>query len=837
MVVSALVAVAAALANAAPGETVFEAEALLGRAKVSQGRVMRQEMRGFGRGFGGDAQLFWTDARDGARLELPLQVPRRATYELVLHLTQAPDYGIVRIGVEGKELATADLYGPAVRPAPGVRARVALQPGERTVVFLLAGKNRASSGTKIGIDRIVLKELVSSTPPGGALQPAPGASSTRARLEALLASPTLQRARLDAGDVVDFSMASRALDGTTLTPTQKQVALADGLGRIAVLRAASGKGSTVAAADLDQIEALLRAGLSGTDVTPTAPGAPNGVLRLRWSGAVDTSVDFAHFFGIDHTIAVRFMAQYPHAFEGPLLSVKGQGKYWIGLGDVPSGGEPVGAEHRTPAAPRLTAQVGRQRLTWRLPDLRAGEWHHLVVTRSGHALKFHLDGVLLTGQGLLPAALRIDETDPDLPRGTLRVGRFALLSEAGGRMQGQFFGLIDDLALYRYAVPTKSSGGFGETVFSLFLGPRLDGRLSGLEQGLWAGWTFDSEGGGSLTAQSTPLTFHGSLSFPRASAHRSHGADAALLPLPYQETQHDLPTPRGEVWRVAQGMAEPTGASHQGYAAFTLDMNRLGTQTAGAPLYATAKGVVVRIRNAHAPGGEGNFIELETAAGEHMAFMHLERYSVPPDLREGSVVARGQFVGLVGNTGLGPVSSPEHKTHLHMGVHYPGPDPMFTIPAALAMERRSPATGTWEPAYAIPVAGDQVRRPRVPFDLAAMHLAWEQRAGTPGPGLIDLGRPVLVATVRNIGLEAFPAGRKASVFVRDRDGTHWTWGTDVLLPALKPDQSHVFELDAPKLPASGVLHHRLALEAHAADGDRGNDEYFRTAVFEEVIPR
>jgi hypothetical protein len=43
----------------------------------------------------------------------------------------------------------------------------------------------------------------------------------------------------------------------------------------------------------------------------------NQVVLVGWRGSVDLDVAFSDFFFADHTIAVRFMPQYTHAYAGP----------------------------------------------------------------------------------------------------------------------------------------------------------------------------------------------------------------------------------------------------------------------------------------------------------------------------------------------------------------------------------------------------------------------------------------------------------------------------------------------------------------------------------------
>lgn len=64
-------------------------------------------------------------------------------------------------------------------------------------------------------------------------------------------------------------------------------------------------------------------------------------LSLTWGGQANTNVAFSEFFASNHTVAVRFMLQFINCYAGPMLAVHGSGIYFIGLGDVNDGGNPL----------------------------------------------------------------------------------------------------------------------------------------------------------------------------------------------------------------------------------------------------------------------------------------------------------------------------------------------------------------------------------------------------------------------------------------------------------------------------------------------------------------
>jgi hypothetical protein len=139
---------------------VYEGEALAtsGKILVSGGKVVPQPMSAFGQGWSGNAQLLWTGGQPGAVLDLILDVPVGALYAVELHMTRAPDFGQMRIQVDGKDVtATFDGYGPTVAPSGPVQVgSFNLGPGPRKVSFMIVGKNANATGFLAGVDFIRL---------------------------------------------------------------------------------------------------------------------------------------------------------------------------------------------------------------------------------------------------------------------------------------------------------------------------------------------------------------------------------------------------------------------------------------------------------------------------------------------------------------------------------------------------------------------------------------------------------------------------------------------------------------------------------------------------------
>jgi hypothetical protein len=147
---------------------LVEAEGALGTARVTAGELRAQDMgawEGDSARWSGGAQLWWVEARPGARLTLPLRAPSAGTYEIVGRFTRAGDYGDVRVRVNGRALPTVVRgYAPAVEATgPISLGRAPLRAGANALVVEIVGKDaRAqgySDGYLVGIDGFELRRV------------------------------------------------------------------------------------------------------------------------------------------------------------------------------------------------------------------------------------------------------------------------------------------------------------------------------------------------------------------------------------------------------------------------------------------------------------------------------------------------------------------------------------------------------------------------------------------------------------------------------------------------------------------------------------------------------
>lgn len=126
------------------------------------GNPIEQDMAEFGPGWSKDAHLWWIDAKPGDTLELALPVPKTGKYRIAMQLTQAPDYGIVRVHLDGKRLSgPIDLYHPEVKPYGPVDLGVhKLTVGQHKLTVEIVGANdKAIKAYMCAIDYIKLEAV------------------------------------------------------------------------------------------------------------------------------------------------------------------------------------------------------------------------------------------------------------------------------------------------------------------------------------------------------------------------------------------------------------------------------------------------------------------------------------------------------------------------------------------------------------------------------------------------------------------------------------------------------------------------------------------------------
>ncbi len=137
----------------------LEGEAL--EVKASKGAANPQNMKGFsGSRWSGDAQLFWTGGTEGESLAFSFDVPETGDFLLESVFTRAPDYAVVQLGIDGKDLGEPiDLYDFAKVTTTGVLEHAAgkLEAGPHVVSIRITGVNPNAAPSKyVGLDYLRL---------------------------------------------------------------------------------------------------------------------------------------------------------------------------------------------------------------------------------------------------------------------------------------------------------------------------------------------------------------------------------------------------------------------------------------------------------------------------------------------------------------------------------------------------------------------------------------------------------------------------------------------------------------------------------------------------------
>jgi hypothetical protein len=125
----------------------------------SGGNPQVQDMTPWGESWSNDAQLWWTDAKPGDKLELGLPVAKAGKYQVLAQLTKAVDYGIVQFWLDGERLGQPiDLFHDGVVPTGelGLGAR-ALSAGDHKLTVEITGANPlAVKSFMFGLDYVKL---------------------------------------------------------------------------------------------------------------------------------------------------------------------------------------------------------------------------------------------------------------------------------------------------------------------------------------------------------------------------------------------------------------------------------------------------------------------------------------------------------------------------------------------------------------------------------------------------------------------------------------------------------------------------------------------------------
>jgi hypothetical protein len=127
---------------------------------------------------------------DGSRATFPLDVEDGDTYGLTAALVKGPNFGIVQLFIDGRQVGgTYDLYAATLaRAEPIALGAVALSEGKHMLTMKVVGKNEASTDYLGGIDLLVLDSAAAPQPTPTAVATAEVGAQVPATL-ALTVSP------------------------------------------------------------------------------------------------------------------------------------------------------------------------------------------------------------------------------------------------------------------------------------------------------------------------------------------------------------------------------------------------------------------------------------------------------------------------------------------------------------------------------------------------------------------------------------------------------------------------------------------------------------------------
>jgi len=116
--------------------------------------------------WGGGRQLFCR-AQRGGFVTLGFSNRRAGRYRLRVLATAAPDFGVVRVALDGNHRGPAiNLYSGRVSPAGSIDlGAIDLTAGRHALRFTSVGKDPASANVWFGVDAIELAAAESASPP------------------------------------------------------------------------------------------------------------------------------------------------------------------------------------------------------------------------------------------------------------------------------------------------------------------------------------------------------------------------------------------------------------------------------------------------------------------------------------------------------------------------------------------------------------------------------------------------------------------------------------------------------------------------------------------------
>jgi hypothetical protein len=147
-------------------DIVIEGKTLVPTAKHTPGVLELQN----GFDWTGDGQVFFMPASESPALDVDFQIEKEEYRGLILRFTYAPDYGIYRIFLDGKnvrqpadymagqKIADYDFYSKDLQVKDNYLGSFKLAPGKHTLRLECVGRNLLAKENYVGLDSIRLRE-------------------------------------------------------------------------------------------------------------------------------------------------------------------------------------------------------------------------------------------------------------------------------------------------------------------------------------------------------------------------------------------------------------------------------------------------------------------------------------------------------------------------------------------------------------------------------------------------------------------------------------------------------------------------------------------------------
>lgn len=136
--------------------------------KVIDGKTLRENAKGNGGDLSlqagglwtGDGQIFFDNTTGvGGWVEFSFAVETQQTKRLVLPITHSYDFGVYAISLDGKSVGEPiDLYSPKIELHDHSLGDATLTAGAHTIKLECVGRNPGSTGWKVGVDSVRLRE-------------------------------------------------------------------------------------------------------------------------------------------------------------------------------------------------------------------------------------------------------------------------------------------------------------------------------------------------------------------------------------------------------------------------------------------------------------------------------------------------------------------------------------------------------------------------------------------------------------------------------------------------------------------------------------------------------